>query len=70
MLVGSLLAAGPWRPADNPRPNTNARTHNDCRWDCEEDGYDDDSNPLPKFKAAYEKFTAEIKKGRTAAWEA
>jgi hypothetical protein len=40
-----------------------------CGWDCEFDGYDDDSQPLPKFRAKYEEFIALIKAGKTAHWE-
>ncbi|GLI65239.1 hypothetical protein VaNZ11_008724, partial [Volvox africanus] len=39
-----------------------------CGWDCEADGYDDDSNPLPAFKAKYDTFTAALREGRTPVW--
>ncbi|GIM03944.1 hypothetical protein Vretimale_8602, partial [Volvox reticuliferus] len=39
-----------------------------CGWDCEADGYDDDSNPLPAFKAKYDAFTAALREGRTPVW--
>ena len=39
-----------------------------CSWTAESDGYDDDSNPLPKFKKRYVQFTALLKEGRTADW--
>ncbi|KAG2495666.1 hypothetical protein HYH03_006266 [Edaphochlamys debaryana] len=39
-----------------------------CGWDCEADGYDDDSNPLPPYKAKYDTYTAALKTGRTPAW--
>ncbi len=37
-----------------------------CGWDCESGGYDDNSQPLPKYKAKWEHFTALIREGRTA----
>ncbi|EFJ42055.1 hypothetical protein VOLCADRAFT_97965 [Volvox carteri f. nagariensis] len=40
-----------------------------CGWDCEADGYDDDSNPLPAYKAKYDAFTAALREGRTAVWK-
>jgi hypothetical protein len=40
------------------------RTHR-CGWDCEADGYDDDSNPLPQYKARYDAITALLREGRT-----
>lgn len=39
-----------------------------CGWDCEQTGYDDESKPLPKFKTAWERFTAQIREGRTPPW--
>lgn len=41
---------------------------NRCGWDCEKDGYDDDSNPLPQFKAKYDVVTTQIKAGKTPAY--
>ena len=40
-----------------------------CGWDCEARGYDDDSNPLPAYQAKYDGFVAELREGRTAAWD-
>ena len=40
-----------------------------CGWDCEVDGYDDDSQPLPRFKAKFDAFVAILKAGRAPAWE-
>lgn len=37
-----------------------------CGWDCEADGYDDDSRPLPGYRARFEAFSAAIKQGRVA----
>ena len=37
-----------------------------CGWDCETDGYDDDSRPLPENRARFEAFSAAIKQGRVA----
>jgi hypothetical protein len=39
-----------------------------CEWSCEADGYDDDSVPLPEFKAKYDHFRSLILKGVTAPW--
>ncbi|KAG2438855.1 hypothetical protein HXX76_005395 [Chlamydomonas incerta] len=39
-----------------------------CGWDCEADGYDDDSNPLPAFEPKYAAFSAALRAGRTAPW--
>lgn len=39
-----------------------------CQWDCEQDGYDDDSKPLPAFKATWLKFTQAIAAGSTPEW--
>lgn len=36
-----------------------------CGWDCEADGYDDDSNPLPQYKARYDAVMAALREGRT-----
>ncbi len=36
-----------------------------CGWDCQISGYDDESQPLPPFRAQWQEFTAEIKQGRT-----
>jgi hypothetical protein len=36
-----------------------------CGWSCEDDGYDDDSDPLPQYKTRYEEIVAELKQGRT-----
>lgn len=40
-----------------------------CGWDCEKDGYDDDSQPLPQFRARWESFRATIQGGRTPTWK-
>ena len=40
-----------------------------CQWTAKEDGYDDDSKPLPKYAAKYRQFTDLIKAGRTAEWQ-
>jgi G3E family GTPase len=39
-----------------------------CGWDCERDGYDDDSNPLPGYEQAFERFRALLNEGKTAEW--
>ncbi len=39
-----------------------------CGWDCESQGYDNDSQPLPKHRPKWETFTAAIREGRTPAW--
>lgn len=39
-----------------------------CGWDCEKDGYDDDSQPLPRFRAKWEAFCAHIRAGHTPHW--
>lgn len=39
-----------------------------CGWDCESQGYDNDSQPLPKHRPKWEAFTAAIREGRTPAW--
>jgi hypothetical protein len=41
-----------------------------CRWTAENDGYDDDSQPLKKggWLERYQEFTALLKKGQTAPW--
>ena len=36
-----------------------------CGWDCQVSGYDDESQPLPPFRAQWQEFTAAIKDGRT-----
>lgn len=36
-----------------------------CGWDCEHGGYDDNSQPLPKYRSKWEHFIALIKEGRT-----
>lgn len=41
-----------------------------CAWDCEADGYDDDSNPLPKYKAKYDAIVASLKQGKTPEYKA
>jgi len=41
-----------------------------CKWTAKEDGYDDDSQPLPKFKVKYNQFVGLIKQGQTAQWAA
>ncbi|GAX83675.1 hypothetical protein CEUSTIGMA_g11100.t1 [Chlamydomonas eustigma] len=40
-----------------------------CGWDCEFDGYDDDSRPLPRFKARFDAFTEILKAGRAPEWK-
>ena len=40
-----------------------------CQWTAESDGYDDDSKPLPVFKAKYKEFTEIIKAGSTSPWQ-
>lgn len=40
-----------------------------CAWDCESQGYDDNSKPLPAFLKKWEVFTAEIKEGKTPVWK-
>lgn len=40
-----------------------------CAWDCESQGYDDNSKPVPAFLKKWEVFTAEIKEGRTPSWK-
>ena len=39
-----------------------------CGWCCEADGYDDDSAPLPEFKAAYDRFRRLLLQGTTASY--
>jgi len=41
-----------------------------CGWDCETDGYDDDSQPVKtgNWRAKFEEFTAHLKQGKTAPW--
>ena len=39
-----------------------------CGWDCESQGYDNDSQPLPKHRPKWEAFTAAIRDGHTPAW--
>ena len=36
-----------------------------CGWDCQVSGYDDESQPLPPFRAQWQEFTAAIKDGKT-----
>ena len=40
-----------------------------CGWDCEVDGYDDDSQPLPQFKAKFVAFSEILRSGRTPVWD-
>lgn len=40
-----------------------------CKWDCERDGYDDDSRPLPGYKDKWTKFVNAIKEGKAPAWK-
>ena len=40
-----------------------------CGWDCEGDGYDDNSNPLPKYAAKYRIILEVYKEGRTPEWK-
>jgi G3E family GTPase/thiol-disulfide isomerase/thioredoxin len=39
-----------------------------CGWDCEKQGYDDDSRPLPAYQKKWESFTDSIRQGRTPQW--
>lgn len=39
-----------------------------CGWDCERQGYDDDSKPLPAFQKKWELFTNSIRQGKTPPW--
>lgn len=39
-----------------------------CGWDCEKQGYDDDSRPLPAYQKKWESFTDLIRQGRTPQW--
>lgn len=39
-----------------------------CGWDCERSGYDDDSQPLAKYRGKWEQFSKLIADGRTADW--
>ncbi len=39
-----------------------------CGWDCQSDGYDDDSQPLPPYRKKWEAFTAVIRDGATPEW--
>ena len=39
-----------------------------CGWCCESEGYDDDSAPLPEFKAKYKEFRKAILAGKTPAY--
>ncbi|PRW34073.1 cobalamin synthesis P47K [Chlorella sorokiniana] len=39
-----------------------------CAWDCESQGYDNDSQPLAKHRPKWEAFTAAIREGRTPVW--
>ena len=39
-----------------------------CKWISSEEEYDDDSNPLPKFRTVHASFVAEIQEGHTPAW--
>ncbi|KAI8102463.1 hypothetical protein M9435_006064 [Picochlorum sp. BPE23] len=40
-----------------------------CGWNCQTDGYDDDSKPLPKYKEIWATYCASIKAGVTPAWK-
>ncbi|KAF5835735.1 hypothetical protein DUNSADRAFT_6961 [Dunaliella salina] len=40
-----------------------------CGWDCESDGYDDNSNPLPKYAARYRTFVEAFREGKTPEWK-
>ena len=40
-----------------------------CAWDCESQGYDDNSQPLAKHRGRWEQYTAAIRTGRTPAWK-
>ena len=40
-----------------------------CGWDCATGGYDDDSQPMPEHRAKWEEFVAQIRAGRTPAYE-
>lgn len=39
-----------------------------CGWDCERQGYDDDSKPLPAYQKKWEMFVLAIKEGKTVEW--
>ncbi|MEW5311596.1 MAG: hypothetical protein WDW38_003296 [Sanguina aurantia] len=39
-----------------------------CGWDCEDDGYDNMSQPLPPYKFKYENFVKQLRGGRTPVW--
>lgn len=68
LVQGQSQGPPPSRPepaAPNQEPEIEPARR---RWDCEQDGYDDDSNPLPKFKSKFEQFTAAIKAGCTPPW--
>ncbi|KAL6780058.1 hypothetical protein ACKKBF_B14595 [Auxenochlorella protothecoides x Auxenochlorella symbiontica] len=58
-----LRCGCPWWTSDE----WNARCIR-CSWDCESTGYDDDSQPLPKYKAKWAAFVAQITAGKTAPW--
>lgn len=40
-----------------------------CGWNCQTDGYDDDSQPLPKYKEIWATYCASIKSGVTPSWK-
>ena len=39
-----------------------------CKWSCENDGYDDDSNPLEEWKETWTKFVENIRVGKCPAY--
>lgn len=40
-----------------------------CKWDCLTGGYDDNSKPLPQYKAVWSKYVESIKSGITPSWK-
>ena len=36
-----------------------------CGWDCQVSGYNDESQPLPPYRAQWQEFTEAIRDGRT-----
>ncbi len=39
-----------------------------CGWDCQADGYDDDSRPLPKFRAKWQAYVTALQAGHAPPW--
>lgn len=60
-LAGRRRCGCPWWTSDE----WDARCIR-CGWDCESGGYDDNSQPLPKYRPRWEGFVAHIREGRTA----